>query len=62
MLLNLKQLSEALNLPLTTTRDRRWRAKVGLPTVKIGGRVLFDSDDVKRLIDNHKEKMPAEVK
>jgi len=58
-LMNVQELSERLNLPTSTIKDKRWRARMGLPAVKLGERVLFREQDVERVITKHLERLPV---
>jgi hypothetical protein len=55
-LLDIDTLSKNLGIAKRTLSDKRWRARVGLPIVKIGARVYFDSWDVSDWIRCRKEK------
>jgi hypothetical protein len=59
MLLTVKELANELRLPVTTVEDRRWRSRVGLQAIRVGGRVFFDTVDVAELLRRGKEELPA---
>ena len=38
--------------------DKRYRARIGLPAVKVGRRVGFREDDVEKLMQRGRERLP----
>jgi len=44
----------------STLGDKRWRARIGLCAVKLGGRLRFQEKDLLALLERSREKHPGE--
>ena len=54
-----EELAEHLKLDIRTVMDKRWRLRVGLESIRLGGRVLFRDSDVQKVLDRHRQRIPA---
>lgn len=61
-ILSVAETSRRLNVKSSTPRDPRWRARVHLPLVRIGGRVGFLESDVWAVIQRGREDLDEEGK
>jgi len=59
MLLTPDEAAARLGIGRRTVLDRRWRARVGLPAVMLGGVLRFAEDDLYRLADRLREREPG---
>ena len=60
-ILSVPETSRRLNVKSSTPRDHRWRARVGLPLIRIGRRVGFLESDVYDLIQRGRENLEVQV-
>ena len=58
-LLSVDEAAERLGVSPRSLADRRWRARVGLVTTKIGRRALFRESDIDKLILRGVERLTA---
>lgn len=57
-IISLEEISERYGPSLRTLMDARWRARAGLPVVKLGGRVVgVRASDLRRAL--RREQLPA---
>ncbi len=50
--------ADCLGVAQKTLRDARWRARVRLPLVRVGGRVGILEDDILALLTRGRERLP----
>jgi hypothetical protein len=58
--MSLEEVAQKLGVSPRSLADKRFRARIELPAVKIGRRVGFDERDVEQLILRGREKMLEE--
>ena len=58
--MSLEEVAQKLGVSPRSLADKRFRARIELPAVKIGRRVGFDEHDVEQLILRGREKMLVE--
>lgn len=54
-LFTLTESAQLLGCAPTSLVSRRWRAHLGLPVVKIGRSVMFDEEDLQRVVERRKQ-------
>jgi Helix-turn-helix domain len=57
--LTLSETAKRLGFKDPSVRDKRVRVRLGLPAVKVGGRLMFLESDVERVLRRGREKLPA---
>jgi hypothetical protein len=53
-----KDAAAMLRVAESSLADRRYLARIGLPVVRVGRRVLFDVRDIERLLERGREELP----
>jgi hypothetical protein len=59
MLLKREEAAKRLGVSSTSLGTPRFRLRIGLPVVRIGGAVRFDEADIERIIRKGKERLPV---
>jgi hypothetical protein len=59
-IISVKETAQQLGLSPLSLADKRFRARIGLPGVKLGRRLGFDERDIEQLILRGREKMLVE--
>jgi len=58
LIIPLEEIAERYGLSLRTLTDSRWRARAGLPVVKLGGRIVgVRASDLRRAL--RRERLPV---
>ena len=60
-LLTLDELAHRLDVSSRRLRDRRWRARVGLKAIRVGGSLRFSAGDVSAWIKERRERFPGDA-
>ncbi len=59
-ILRLPELADRWDIEMATLRDPRWRRRIGLPVIKIGGKLVgVRADDVLAIEERGREQMIA---
>ena len=56
-LLSAEEACAILGVSLRSLVDKRYRRRIGLPCIKIGRRIMFDSSEVEKLIQKNREQL-----
>jgi len=59
-MLSISAAAERLSIAEKTIRDLRWRLKVGLPLIRVGGRVGVLESDIEELLRRGRERLPSQ--
>jgi predicted DNA-binding transcriptional regulator AlpA len=59
-IISLEETARRLGLSPRSLTDKRFRARLGLPGVKVGRRLGFEEDDIEAVITRGREKLPVE--
>ena len=54
-----EEASQRLGVAVRSLEDKRYRARIGLPAVRIGRRIGFDERDIEQLIVRGREPLPV---
>jgi hypothetical protein len=57
--LTIGEAAQVLKIPAATLYTRRWRTRVGLPTVKFGGSLRVLEHDLVAFLARHREGRPG---
>ena len=58
-LCSVQEVSEWIRCQPGSLRDPRYRSRLGLAAIRIGGRLMFSQDDVESYIKRRRETLPA---
>jgi len=58
--LNLEQAADILKVSPRSLADRRYRLRLPLQARKVGRKIVFVEDDVLRLLERGRERLPGE--
>jgi hypothetical protein len=59
MLLSKEEVAKRLSISPLSLSSQIYRARIGLPAIKIGSSLRFRESDIQRLIDKGQEHLPA---
>jgi|GEM_PF-1958463 len=57
-LCSLKATAKWLGCREGTLRDNRFRARIGLPAIRVGNRLMFSPDDIDEYVERRREQLP----